>query len=260
MPTHSLAPASVRMHHSSRRLKLPPLTTWSRCSTRTALTGLSVSAPRWLGGTPGNDFIDPNYELANAAIAEGVARHPRRLVGMARVNPKFGSAAVREFERCLDSYGFRGLHLNNESEAFAYQDLKLLGPLFEMCAARQLPAMVYTWVTPSQPVQLVLLARAFPTVNIVMLHSGWRLTADTMIAAQRAKNLYFETSQAGSGLARSVGRSLGIERVVFGTAMPYTMPEVELDRVRRWGNLTDEQLELVLGGNIARLIGAEAAA
>jgi predicted TIM-barrel fold metal-dependent hydrolase len=219
-----------------------------------------VSAPRWLGGSPGHDFVDPNYEAANAAIAAGVARHPERLTGIARVNPKFGVAARRELEQCLEGYGFRGLLLDNEAEGFSYQDLRLLGPLVEVCAARRLPVMVYTWVTPSQPVQLIVLARAFPEVPFVMLHSGWRLTADTMIAAQRAPNLYFETSHAGSNLARSVGRTFGIERVVFGSASPFALPEVELNRVRRWGDLTEAQLALVLGGTISRLIGMEATA
>ena len=222
---------------------------------KTGIDRALVSPPRWFGGTPGHDFIDPNYEQANAAIAEGVRRHPGRLVGVARVNPKFGSQAVVELEKCLATYGCRGLHLDNESEAFSYQDIKLLAPLVEVCAGRGVPVFVYTWVTPSQPVQLILLARAFPTVNFIMVHSGWRLTIDAMIAAKGAKNLHFETSHAGSSLAREVAKQFGIERVVFGSAAPYALPNVELERVRRWGGLDPAQLDLVLGGNIARLTG-----
>jgi predicted TIM-barrel fold metal-dependent hydrolase len=225
---------------------------------RTGIDRALASPPRWFGGTPGNDFVDPNYEQANAAIADGVRRHPRRLVGVARVNPKFGSRAVAELEKCLTAYSCRGLHLDNESEAFSYQDLKLLAPLVEVCAAYGVPVFVYTWVTPSQPVQLILLARAFPTTNFIMVHSGWRLTVDAMIAAKGAKNLHFETSHAGSSLAREVAKQFGIERVVFGSAAPYALPDVELDRVRRWGGLDPAQLELVLGGNITRLAGLAA--
>jgi uncharacterized protein len=224
---------------------------------RTGIDHALVSAPRWVGGTAQQDFIDPNYELANVAIAAGVKQHPTRFTGIARVNPRFGSAAVAELRRCLVDHGFRGLHLNNESESFAYQDLALLGPLIELCAAHKVPVFTYTWVTPSQPVQLVLLARAFPSVPFVMLHSGWRLTVDTMIAAKHADNLIFETSHAGSAIARNVMRTFGPDRVVFGSAAPFAMPDVELERVRRWGGLDEKQLELVLGGNIARLTGLE---
>ena len=78
-----------------------------------------VFAPNWLGGSGGTDFIDPNYEVANAAIATGVRSYPDRLVGFARVNPKLGSAAVAELERCFVEYRFQGLHLNNTNEWFS---------------------------------------------------------------------------------------------------------------------------------------------
>lgn len=60
---------------------------------RTGIDRALVSRPRWFGGTSGRDFVDPNYEQANEAIAEGVRHHPGRLVGVARVNPKCGSQA-----------------------------------------------------------------------------------------------------------------------------------------------------------------------
>ena len=133
---------------------------------------------------------------------------PNRLLGFARVNPKFGSQALAELEHCFDDLGFRGLYLHNESEGFAYQDIELLRPLLEACAARQAPVMAYTWLTPSQPLQLVLLAQTFPDVNFVMLHSGWRLVGDAAIAAEEAPNLYFDTSHTGVGFARVRDASL----------------------------------------------------
>ncbi len=221
------------------------------------IDGAAISAPSWVGGSAGSDFVDPNYVRANFAIAEAVHAHPERLIGFARVNPKFGSQARTELVRCFDDYGFRGLYLHNESESFAYQDFQLLGPLLEECAERHRPVMAYTWLTPSQPIQLVLLAKAFASVNFVMLHSGWRLVGDAAIAAEEASNLYFDTSHTGVGFARSVTRRFGLERVIFGSAMPYAMPEVELDRVRRWSGIDEAHQEMVLGGNIARLTGWE---
>src|SRR5688500_120175 len=89
-----------------------------------------VHAPRWLGGTLQQDFIDPNYERANAAIAEAVKAYPSRLVGCARVDAKFGSQAAAELEKCLRTYGFRGLYLDNHGDGISYADVRLLGPLF----------------------------------------------------------------------------------------------------------------------------------
>jgi predicted TIM-barrel fold metal-dependent hydrolase len=224
----------------------------------TGIDAALVSAPKWVGGSTGSDFVDPNYESANAAIARGMSAFPKRIIGIARVNPKFGSRAVGEFRRCLTEYGFRGLYLNNESEGFTYGDLQLVRPLLDVCASAGVPVFAYTWVSPSQPIQLLQLARAFPSVKIVMLHSGWRLTADASLAAQEAPNLYFDTSLAGPGVARGVTRRFGLERIVFGSFMPWAMPDVELDRVRRWSGLTGAPLDAVLGGNAARLIGLAA--
>src|SRR5437773_3907947 len=59
-----------------------------------------VFAPDWNGGTLSEDFVDPNYELANAAIADGAKKYPKRIIGFARVDPRFGSRAVAELEKC----------------------------------------------------------------------------------------------------------------------------------------------------------------
>jgi predicted TIM-barrel fold metal-dependent hydrolase len=216
-----------------------------------------VHAPRWLGGTAAKDFVDPNYEAANEAIAEGIRKHPDRLIGIARVNPKCGSLAVAELDKCLTRRGFKGLYLDNAGEGISYADTKLLSPLLALCAAKRVPVMAYTWIAPSQPFQLVTIAKAFPAVNFIMVHSGWRLSMDAALVAEAASNVYFETSDGNAGAAR-FARQRFPGRVVFGTNYPHNLPEVELQRVRRWGQLSPAQLDEVLGGTMARLIGLDA--
>lgn len=215
-----------------------------------------VFAPDWLGSTT-FDFIDPNYEQANAAIAEGAKAHPNRLIPFARVAPKFGSRAKAELDRCLAS-GFRGLFVSNVAEGFSYRDVKLLAPLLESCAARGVPIMVYTWLAPSQPLHLIDLARAFPTVNIILAHSGKEMLGDPLAIAEYAENVYFETSLTGARTTPTIMRRFGAGKVIFGSNTPYGLPEVELQRITRWGQLSDAQLKQVLGANIARLVGLAA--
>jgi predicted TIM-barrel fold metal-dependent hydrolase len=213
-----------------------------------------VHAPRWMGGSAGRDFIDPNYEQANAMIADGVTKYPKRLVGVARVNPKFGRQAVAELEKCLHTYEFRGMYLENAAEGISYVDLKLLSPLLDICEAASVPVMLYTWVAPSQPFQLITLARAFPRVPFILVHPGGGRLADGIIAADYATNIYFDTAFGHAGVAR-LTKGRFPNRVVFTTNFPYGIPEVELQRVRRWGQLDAPQLDGVLGGTIARLMG-----
>jgi hypothetical protein len=216
-----------------------------------------VFAPDWLGSTD-EDFVDPNYEEANAAIASGSAKYQDRLIPFARVNPKFGSRATTEFERCLTGYGFRGLYLSNVAEGFSYRDVRLLGPLFEICSSRGVPAMVYTWLAPSQPLHLLDLAKAFPKVNIILAHSGKEMLGDPLAIAEYTDNIYFETSFTGARTTPTIVKRFGVERVIFGSNIPYGLPEVEIQRIRRWGQLTGAQLDQVLGGNVARLVGLTA--
>jgi predicted TIM-barrel fold metal-dependent hydrolase len=213
-----------------------------------------VNAPMWLGGTLAEDFIDPNYVAANAAIRAAVRAHPERLIGCARVQPRFGTQAADELRRCFDEYDFRALYIDNHADGFSYADVKLLGPLFELCAQHRAPVLAYTWIAPSQPFQLVTLAKAFPKVDLVMVHSGWRLSGDAQTAADAVPNLYFETSFGNAGVAR-LAKGKFAERVLFGSNTPYGIAEVELQRIRKWGQLNQAQLDAVLGGNAARVLG-----
>jgi predicted TIM-barrel fold metal-dependent hydrolase len=213
-----------------------------------------VHAPGWSGGTVTDDFIDANYVSANVAINEAVRAHPQRLVGCARVQPRYGTQAAQELERCLKDYRFRALYIDNHQDGFSYADVKLLAPLFDLCAQHRVPVLAYTWIAPSQPYQLITLAKAFPKVDLVMIHSGWRLLGDAQTAADAAPNLYFESSFGNTGVAR-LAKGKFADRVLFGSNTPFGIAEVELQRVRKWGQLNQSQLDAVLGGNAARVLG-----
>lgn len=215
-----------------------------------------VFAPSWQGGSGGTDFIDPNYERANLAIAEGVRAHPERLVGFARVNPKFGSQATAELERCFADYGFQGLHLNNTNEWFTPLHTKLLAPLLERCAAQDAPVSVHTWFYPSQAYPWLQPIEAFPQVRFILAHMGYRQWADAVIVAERAPNVYLETSlQLPATVKKAVAR-VGAERVLFGSDTPFAFPDIELRALRDLG-LGAADLARISGDNLAALLGAK---
>src|SRR5262245_46237256 len=53
----------------------------------------------------------------NEGVARAIKGH-RRLVGAAIINPLFGEESVREFERCVTEFGFRGLKFQPTFHAF----------------------------------------------------------------------------------------------------------------------------------------------
>lgn len=213
-----------------------------------------VFAPSWQGGARGEDFIDPSYELANEAVAKAVRDHPERLTGFARVNPKYGAHAVRELRRCFEDYGFRGLKLDNEADAFHPTDLELLAPLADLCSAFNAPIIVHTGFHPCEPLLFLPLAQAYPSVPVILGHMGGRILIDAVITAQHAPNIYLETSGQMPGyIARGV-KAVGADRVIFGTDIPFNIPAVETKRIRSVG-LSDEELAKITEQNISRILG-----
>ena len=205
-------------------------------------------APRWQGG----DFVDPDYRQANAAIAAGFQKHPGRLVGFVRVNPKFWRAAAEQVEDAVRE-GFQGLKLDAETEAFSPLDLGLLGPLLEICQANGLPVLVHTSFHPAQPLLWLEAAAAFRQVNFILGHMGYRISLDAVIAAEHADNLYLETSGTQPSAILNVLKSLGASRMIFGTDTPFNAPQVEMDRIHSL-HLAESDLERIFCGTITDLV------
>lgn len=204
--------------------------------------------PRWVGG----DFVDPTYVAANAATHDAVRKNPDRLVGYARVNPNYGADAIAELEKCLGEYGFRGVLFDPEWENFNPEDKKFLYPMYEIARSRGVPVMFHSWYSPSQPALYWQVADDFPELAVIIAHLGGRLFADATFIAQRAPNIYLETSDNMYGPAPLV-KALGPERILFGSNTPFADPGVELYKVTSEKLLSASERDLILGGNAARL-------
>jgi predicted TIM-barrel fold metal-dependent hydrolase len=85
-------------------------TTASKCVAALDAAGIAkaiIFAPLYEGG----DFVDPDYRRGNVAIHEAVQQFPERFIGYGRVSPNLQGEAVKEFRRCVDDYGMKGLML-----------------------------------------------------------------------------------------------------------------------------------------------------
>jgi uncharacterized protein len=209
-----------------------------------------ICPPRWIGG----EFFDPNYELANAAIAEACKEHPKRLIGFGRVNPNWGPKAVAEAERCLGVYGLRGLKLDPEWDSFFVTNKRLIHPLMDVAVKHKVPVMFYSGYYPAEPALLIQLAQAYSRHPIIMGHMGGRLTSDAVIAARKAPNLILEIS--GSLYSFSgVIKGLGAERFIFGSNFPFEFPQVQLEKFRRTPKVSDAERTKILSSNAGKLFG-----
>lgn len=205
-------------------------------------------APKWVGG----GIVDPTYEQGNRAIYEAARKYPQRIMGWARVNPNYGPVAVKELEKCLTEYGFKGLMLDPEWDNFHPSDRELVYPLIETAKAHRVPVMFNSWYCPSEPALFWEVANDFPEVPVVIAHLGGRLTVDAAFIAERAPNIYLETSDHMYRLG-AFARRLGMHRILFGSNMPFTVPESEIYKVSVRKNLTEDEKQMILGGSAIKL-------
>jgi predicted TIM-barrel fold metal-dependent hydrolase len=217
------------------------------------MAGGITFAPIWRGPI----VFDPNYENGNREIYKAQKQYPDRIIGCARVNPNWGDKAVEELERCFENYKLRALKLHPETENFRADNLRLTGPLAELCQKYNAPVVIHIhgYPTTSTPASMLNLARAYPKTPFILLHMGYRFAADARVIAKEVKNIYLGTAGAQDWDVRKSINEIGAERVCFGSDFPYHLVPNEILKISELPNITHEEKELVLGGNLARLCG-----
>ena len=95
--------------------------------------------------------------------------------------------------------------------------------------------------------------RRYPDVTLIIPHMGMLNGGQERVQAQFRDNpkIHFDTS-LGS-VNETIVQTLGASRLLYGCDYPYGMPGDNLRRVQRL-KITDEEKELILGGNVKRLI------
>jgi len=160
---------------------------------------------------------------------------------------------VDEAERYLDHPKFLGLKLHPLIDGFHPNDPAVY-PLMELLVERGgLPVLVHSGHPIfTLPWSIEELAVAFPAVKVILGHMGHGnvvyINASIDIAA-RNPNVYLETSgmPMHTKIKEAVER-VGVERVLYGSDVPFHHPAVEILRVQVSG-LGPAELERVLCTN-----------
>ena len=201
---------------------------------------------------PSPTFRPRNRLVADALRAAPTARE--RFVGCALVNPHFGEDAVAELETAVREWGFRCAKLMPTLHA-----VNLVGRLAHpvMSKARDLgvPVTIHSADSPAHPLEIGVLAEAFPDVPVIMDHMGYRNhTGAAIAAARRAPNVYLMTTAVMEPhVVRDAVQVLGADRVLFGSNGPSVPPAIQLLVIRQAG-LGPADERKVLGENAARLL------
>ena len=200
----------------------------------------------------------PTFTPRNSVVAEALASTAaarRRFVGCALVNPHFGDDAVGELERAVKEWGFRAAKLMPTLHA-----INLVGrvahPMMRKAQELGIPVTIHSAGSPAHPLEIGVLAEAFPDVPVIMDHMGYRNYLGAAIAAaKRAANLYLMTTAVMEPhCIRDAVREIGGHRVVYGSNGPAVRPSTQITVIKQ-AELAPDDERKVLGDNAARLLG-----
>ncbi|MCC6749087.1 MAG: amidohydrolase family protein [Deltaproteobacteria bacterium] len=130
-----------------------------------------------------------------------------------------GQHAVADVEDLLAHHGFKAMKFHPTVHKFP-ADGAIVDPFMALAVKYKVPVAFHTATDdPSTPTRLVALARRYPTVPIVMMHTnlGALEKASTLALIQPVPNLYAETSWMNPSSVLEAMRTLDASRTLFGT-------------------------------------------
>lgn len=198
----------------------------------------------------------PSWE-SNALTWRAVRGREDRLIPYAHVLPEEGELALEETRRAVSEWGFRGLKLHCGEVRGEVTDDHIV-PFLELAGELGIPVLLDCLNRPEQAERWV---STTPETAVIIAHLG--STTDELMAGRFIRicraypNVYLDTSYSlVPWKIRDAVRECGAEKVIFGSdgAAGHYPAALELAKIRAYGFSTTE-LEAILGGNIARLLG-----
>lgn len=198
--------------------------------------------------------------LPNQHTIDFAKKYPDRAIGIVWVNPNDGQKAVEEVRTAIREWGFKGIKLHPLVHAFMPND-EIIYPIMEEARKFQIPVFIHSGHPPfSLPWSIGELAENFPEVKIVMIHMGHghgMYIQAAINTAKRYDNIILETSGMPMHTKiKEAFETVGEERVVFGSDLPFHHYSVEIQRVKVSG-LNESQLNKVFYENIARIMNID---
>ncbi len=160
--------------------------------------------------------------------------------------------------------GIKGVKVHPDYQLF-YVDEPRLIPIYQAIARAGLILLFHAGVdiglappVHCTPDRLAKALDAVPELVVIAAHMGGYKCWDDVQRYLTGRDLYFDTSYSladlGADAMALMIRAHGVERVMFGTDAPWTEQAAEVKGIRAL-DLTEKEIEAVLGGNAKRLLG-----
>ena len=208
------------------------------------------------------DGVYTPQRRANEKTRRAVQSNPGRLFGLVWANPNEEAAGVTDLQDCLDAREtFKGVKFHPTLNKYAFDDEELVTPFLNVAAEYDVPIVVHTVDDSySHPRQVYTMAKKHPRIKFIMYHMGLYddtgdLNREAIRYSKELDNLYVETSWVKTPMIVEAVKTLGADKVIFGTDAPfdgeYHYPQY-LQRMKDTG-LGEKDLEKVMYSNSKKL-------
>lgn len=141
------------------------------------------------------------HRLRPETIVELCQAYPDTLIGFAGANPHKGMRAVRELERQVREFGFKGVDLQPMQHEIPINDARYY-PIYAKAVELDIVVFVavsvhYNLTAPmdlQHPAHLDRVCCHFPELKVVARHAGWPWIEELVAVAFRHPNVSLETS------------------------------------------------------------------
>jgi len=213
-------------------------------------------------------WLQPPYmrelDASNEYVYQSMKQHPDRILGFGWVDPHFGIEKTKDLvKKCVHDYGFYGVKLNGAQNSYYIDNPDMSMPIIEEIAKTGKLLAFHVGadaIEHTHPFRVAKIAKQFPDVQILMVHMGGVAYADLSDAAiefaQECPNLTLIGSAVRSTRILKAIKTLGSNRVCFGSDTPFALMHVELAMYNALldGEVSEEEKHSIMAGNMIRLM------
>lgn len=205
------------------------------------------------------------WDITEEEVLETVRQSNGRVVGLAGFNPFKGMHSVRQVEKAVREYGFKGCYVHPYGWGLPLNDRKFY-PLYTKCAELGVPVSMQVGHSAEhmpnkygRPIHLDDIALDFPELKVIGAHTGWPWTEEMISLAWKHENVYLgidahHPKYLEPSLLHFM-KTRGQNKVLWGTNYPAVMHEEAIRAIRTDLGLSEKVAEKILHGNAARVYG-----
>lgn len=197
----------------------------------------------------------------NEFISDEVKAHPDIFTGFGTLHPD--SEDIEEDLDYLIELGLKGVKVHPDFQQFALNEERAF-KMGEAINDRGLPIMIHCGdfrYNYSNPEQLKPFIDRFPEMTVIGAHfAGWSIWEEATEQLAGTPNLIVDLSSSLYALspetAERLIREYGADKVLWATDFPMWESQSEMEMFNKI-NLTDEERNMILYENAARLLGLD---